>query len=160
MYLFSGDDYKTQADITDTNVGQNYINAQSEKSDAAFTLANDSAQSGGYYFKRVDDKKTFETLSYDMWQVAKDPTLTLRPEDQTIYSGGKSGDAANPEFPHPIYVDRNGIPLDDDVTFKVDGAGGTIPPTSTPSPSSITIRTVPRLRMTSATATLPPGSCR
>ena len=123
VYLFSGDDYKTQADITDTNVGQNYINAQSEKSDAAFTLANDSAQSGGYYFKRVDDKKTFETLSYDMWQVAKDPTLTLRPEDQTIYSGGESGDTANPEFPHPIYVDRNGIPLDDDVTFKVDGAG-------------------------------------
>ena len=47
-------------------------------------------------------------------------TVTLRPEDQTIYTGGKEGSDADEEFPHPIYL-LNGQALDENVTFKVDG---------------------------------------
>lgn len=47
-------------------------------------------------------------------------TVTLRPEDQTIYTGGKEGSGADEEFPHPIYL-LNGQALDEKTTFKVDG---------------------------------------
>ena len=47
-------------------------------------------------------------------------TVTLRPEDQTIYTGGKEGSGADEEFPHPIYL-LNGQTLGEKTTFKVDG---------------------------------------
>ncbi len=67
VYLFEGDDYLTSATITDGHIGQNYINAQREQSDAIFTLIAED----GYYFKRVDDSKTAGTTAYDMWQIDK-----------------------------------------------------------------------------------------
>lgn len=49
-------------------------------------------------------------------------TLTIRPEDQTIYSGGTSGSDANKEFPHPIYLNtETGEKLAADTRFTVDG---------------------------------------
>ena len=47
-------------------------------------------------------------------------TVTLRPEDQTIYTGGKEGSGADEEFPHPIYL-LKGRALDEKTTFKVGG---------------------------------------
>ena len=47
-------------------------------------------------------------------------TVTLRPEDQTIYTGGKEGSGADEEFPHPIYL-LNGQTLGEKTTLKVDG---------------------------------------
>ena len=122
VYLFEGDDYTKQAKIVDGNVGQNYINGQHAVSDAVFTLANDGAKEDGYYFKRVEDKKNSPT-SYDMWQIAKgEPqleTITIYPEDQTIYTGGANGSGTGNEFPHPIYlVDGNEL---ENVTFTADG---------------------------------------
>ena len=77
VYLFEGDDYTRIAQIDAENLGQNYINAQKEVSDAVFTLANDSAKQGGYYFKRVEDAKTYEATAYDMWQIAKMHVVTF-----------------------------------------------------------------------------------
>ena len=46
----------------------------------------------------------------------------VRPEDQTIYTGGEDGSVDNAEFPHPIYLDAaKGMELADDLTFKVNG---------------------------------------
>ena len=47
-------------------------------------------------------------------------TVTIAPEDQTKYTGGKSGDGTGDEFPHPIYL-IDGKELSDDVNFVVDG---------------------------------------
>ena len=111
-------------------VGDNYILSAKQEGETplegVYVLENTDAVSDGLYLKRLDDPKQ-ESNNY-MWQVARDTTLTLRPEDQTIYSGGESGDVINPEFPHPIYLDRNGIPLDDDVTFKVNDTEWSDPP--------------------------------
>lgn len=41
VYLFEGDDYTNIPKLTDWHVGQNYINAQREISDAVFTLMTD-----------------------------------------------------------------------------------------------------------------------
>lgn len=49
--------------------------------------------------------------------------ITIYPEDQTIYTGGESGDTNNPEFPIPIYLkeDSDGTCSElGDMTFILD----------------------------------------
>ena len=69
----------------------------------------------------IIEKNQTVTL-YAQWKKMPEviETVTLRPEDQTIYTGGKEGGGADEEFPHPIYL-LNGQALDENVTFKVDG---------------------------------------
>ena len=69
----------------------------------------------------ITEKNQTVTL-YAQWEKMPEviETVTLRPEDQTIYTGGKEGSGADEEFPHPIYL-LNGQALDENVTFKVDG---------------------------------------
>ena len=59
---------------------------------------------------------------YAQWEKTPEviETVTLRPEDQTIYTGGKEGSGADEEFPHPIYL-LKGQALDENTTFKVGG---------------------------------------
>lgn len=61
-------------------------------------------------------------ILYAQWE--KKPvvveTVTIAPEDQTKYTGGKSGDGAGDEFPLPIYL-IDGEELSDDVNFVVNG---------------------------------------
>ena len=63
-----------------------------------------------------------EVTLYAQWEKTPEvvETVTLRPEDQTIYTGGKEGSGEDEEFPHPIYL-LNGQALDKKTTFKVDG---------------------------------------
>ena len=76
----------------------------------------DQAQANGLITK--DDQTV--TL-YAQWK--KKPvvveTVTIAPEDQTKYTGGKGGDGAGDEFPHPIYL-IDGKELSDDVDFVVN----------------------------------------
>ena len=55
--------------------------------------------------------------------------ITIYPEDQTIYTGGESGDTNNPEFPKPIYLrkdsDGTGSELGD-MTFILDEDSSTV----------------------------------
>lgn len=55
--------------------------------------------------------------------------ITIYPENQTIYTGGESGDTNNPEFPKPIYLrkdsDGTGSELGD-MTFILDEDSSTI----------------------------------
>ena len=69
----------------------------------------------------ITEKNLTVTL-YAQWEKTLEviETVTLRPEDQTIYTGGKEGSGADEEFPHPIYL-LNGQALDEKTTFKVDG---------------------------------------
>ena len=69
----------------------------------------------------IREKNQTITL-YAQWEKTPEviETVTLRPEDQTIYTGGKEGSGADEEFPHPIYL-LNGQALDEKTTFKVDG---------------------------------------
>lgn len=69
----------------------------------------------------IREKNQTVTL-YAQWEKTPEvvETVTLRPEDQTIYTGGKEGSGADEEFPHPIYL-LNGQALDKKTTFKVDG---------------------------------------
>ena len=69
----------------------------------------------------IIEKNQTVTL-YAQWKKMPEviETVTLRPKDQTIYTGGKEGGGADEEFPHPIYL-LNGQALDENVTFKVDG---------------------------------------
>ena len=69
----------------------------------------------------ITEKNLTVTL-YAQWEKTPEviETVTLRPEDQTIYTGGKEGSGADEEFPHPIYL-LNGQALDEKTTFKVDG---------------------------------------
>lgn len=69
----------------------------------------------------IIEKNQTVTL-YAQWEKTPEviETVTLRPEDQTIYTGGKEGSGADEEFPHPIYL-LNGQALDEKTTFKVDG---------------------------------------
>ena len=105
------------------SVGDNYIRSAKLADDTpvqeVYVLENRDAVSDGLYLKRIDDLK--QGSNHYMWQVAMDTTLTLRPEDQTIYSGGENGDVINPEFPHPIYLMKSGGVLPENVTFKVNG---------------------------------------
>lgn len=101
-------------------VGDNYIllnkdNAPSQKS---ILLVN--TNKGKKYFARVDDARGG---NYYMWQVAEPAEfIYIRPEDQTIYTGGEDGSVDNAEFPHPIYLDdAKGTEIADNLTFKVDG---------------------------------------
>ena len=109
-------------------LGDNYITGYAPEGTTTdippqdtFILRNEDAVAQGYYLKRVTDADSEYAEDYYMWQVAKDTTLTLRPEDQTIYSGGENGDVINPEFPHPIYLMKSGGVLPENVTFKVNG---------------------------------------
>ena len=55
----------------------------------------------------------------------KRETLTIRPEDQTIYTGGTGGAGTNASFPHPIYLEEladGSVTELGNVTFQVDGA--------------------------------------
>lgn len=69
----------------------------------------------------IREKNQTVTL-YAQWEKTPEviETVTLRPEDQTIYTGGKEGSGADEEFPHPIYL-LNGQALGKKTTFKVDG---------------------------------------
>ncbi len=69
----------------------------------------------------IIEKNQTVTL-YAQWEKTPEvvETVTLRPEDQTIYTGGKEGSGEDEEFPHPIYL-LNGQALDKKTTFKVDG---------------------------------------
>ena len=69
----------------------------------------------------IREKNQTVTL-YAQWEKTPEvvETVTLRPEDQTIYTGGKEGSGADEEFPHPIYL-LNGQALGEKTTFKVDG---------------------------------------
>lgn len=69
----------------------------------------------------IREKNQTVTL-YAQWEKTPEviETVTLRPEDQTIYTGGKEGSGEDEEFPHPIYL-LNGQALDKKTTFKVDG---------------------------------------
>ena len=66
--------------------------------------------------------KNQTVILYAQWDKTPEviETVTLRPEDQTIYTGGKEGSGEDEEFPHPIYL-LNGQALDKKTTFKVDG---------------------------------------
>ena len=69
----------------------------------------------------IREKNQTVTL-YAQWEKTPEvvETVTLRPEDQTIYTGGKEGSGADEEFPHPIYL-LNGQALGEKTKFKVDG---------------------------------------
>ena len=69
----------------------------------------------------ITEKNQTVTL-YAQWEKTPEviETVTLRPEDQTIYTGGKEGSGADEEFPHPIYL-LKGRALDEKTTFKVGG---------------------------------------
>lgn len=97
VYLFEGDDYTNIPKLTDWHVGQNYINAQREISDAVFTLMTDDI----YYFKRVDDTKTFAGTAYDMWQIAKPEAYKVIYEYEGEVPSG--ADAVLPEAESKLY---------------------------------------------------------
>ena len=128
VYLYAEDsDWQTDAEITDANLWQNYINGRKEMSSLYARLANPGAREDGYYFAREADEEKTDSADedYDMWQIQKRTVLTTYPEDQTIYTGGADGSEANAEFPHPIYVvsdpEGNRDILTEDAGFLVNG---------------------------------------
>ena len=94
-----------------------------------YTFLGWSTSAGGQVVKgdqaSADNLITWKNQTvtlYAQWEKMPEviETVTLRPEDQTIYTGGKEGSGADEEFPHPIYL-LKGRALDENVTFKVGG---------------------------------------
>lgn len=71
-----------------------------------------------YTVQQGDTSRQYLTLGAPL------PSITVKPENQTIYSGGKDGDGNNSEFPHPIYLVKNADGSFSElsgVTFQVNG---------------------------------------
>ena len=122
----------TELKPEDTNIyyfGDVIIAEQPEKS---IVITDD----GVWSFEGYDeDKKTVSADTANQqgqivftgtWSFTDDECI-IRPEDQTIYTGGTGGDESNTEFPRPIYLIRdkeNGVSdavVMGDTEFFVDG---------------------------------------
>lgn len=111
-------------------VGDNYVlSAKNGDSPAqeVYRLENEEALKAGLYLCRTDDPK--DASGTYMWQVAQGElpkeTLLVYPEDQTIYVGGESGSASNPEFPVPVFLsedEEGALAGIDGISFCIDGA--------------------------------------